>query len=215
MADARRGSCDNVPFVWDARTGVEYAPPGVLGTNASITRDGRQLIVQTNQNGKSLGIDGWTGLPIITNSAGIWDTKTGKVADLGSLNGNTCFGGSQIGFSSSYGWSLDATAKTAVGTGYIDRNGDGSCEGGWSDTGGAGGGEIVPFIWTADKGMRQLSLQGIDLTHGALASRACDLRQRQGRARHQQLLEGVCLDRRRQADRPVQGDRRAWTAATR
>ncbi len=158
------GIMDNVPFVWDARTGVESAPAGLLGTNASITRDGRQLIVQTDQNGKPAGIDPFTGLPLKTNSAGIWDTRTGIVTDLGSLNGNTCFGGSQIGFSSSYGWALDAKAKTAVGTGYIDRNGDGSCEGGWTETGGAGGGEIVPFIWTRGAGMRQLSLQGVDLT---------------------------------------------------
>ena len=158
------GTIDNIPFVWDAKTGLQYAPKGLLGTNASITRDGRKLIVQTDQNGKPAGVDPFTGLPLTTNSAGIWDTKTGSVADLGSLNGNTCFGGSQIGFSSSYGWALDAIARTAVGTAYVDRNGDGSCEGGWSDAGGAGGGEIVPFIWTADKGMRQLSLEGVDLS---------------------------------------------------
>jgi len=158
------GIIDNVPFVWDAKTGVEYAPQGVLGTNASITRDGRQLIVQTDQHGKPAGVDPFTGQALKTNSAGIWDTRTGIVTDLGSLNGNTCFGGSQIGFSSSYGWSLDAIGRTAVGTAYVDRNGDGSCEGGWTDAGGAGGGEIVPFIWTANKGMRQLSLQGVDLS---------------------------------------------------
>ncbi|HQR12389.1 MAG TPA: hypothetical protein PLW68_13775 [Casimicrobiaceae bacterium] len=157
------GIRDNVPFVWDARTGIESAPPGLLGTNASITRDGRQLIVQTDQNGKSF-IDPFTGQPAKTNSAGIWDTRTGIVTDIGSLNGNTCFGGSQIGYSSSYGWALDSKARAAVGVGYVDRNGDGSCEGGWSDTGGAGGGEIVPFIWTRATGMRQLSLKGIDLT---------------------------------------------------
>ena len=157
------GTIDNIPFVWDAKNGVQLAPQGMLGTNASITRDGRQAIVQTPQNGKTI-VDPWSGETFITNSAGIWDTKTGSVVDLGNLNGNTCFGGSQVGFSSSYIWSVDAKAKTAVGTAYIDRNGDGSCEGGWTDGGGAGGGEIVPFIWTAKGGMRQLSLEGIDLS---------------------------------------------------
>jgi len=141
---------------------VQLAPQGMVSTNASITRDGRQSIVQTPQNGKSI-VDPWSGDTFITNSAGIWDTKTGSVVDLGNLNGNTCFGGSFIGFSSSYIWAVDAKAKTAVGTAYIDRNGDGSCEGGYTDEGVAIGGEIVPFIWTAGKGMRQLSLEGIDL----------------------------------------------------
>jgi hypothetical protein len=140
------------------------APAGLLGTNASISRDGRQMIVQTDKHGVAAGDDPYTGLPMKTNSAGIWDTKYGKVTDLGNLNGNTCFAGSQIGYSSSYGWAVDATAKTAVGTAYIDRNGDGSCEGGYNDDGTAIGGEIVPFIWTAKGGMRQLSLNGVDLT---------------------------------------------------
>jgi hypothetical protein len=81
---------------------------------------------------------------------------------LGSLNHDTCGGGSQLGFSSSYGWALDGSGNTAVGTAFVDRNHDGRCEGGWDANDQVIGGEIVPFIWTAKGGMRQLSLAGID-----------------------------------------------------
>ncbi len=147
------------------RTASRYAPAGLLGTNASITRDGRQLIVQTDQNGKTGRYRSFYRTAAQDQFGGhLGHHRPASSTDLGSLNGNTCFGGSQIGFSSSYGWALDAKARTAVGTAYVDRNGDGSCEGGYSDDGGAGGGEIVPFIWTAGRTMRQLSLKGVDLT---------------------------------------------------
>lgn len=150
------GVADNIPFVWDAKTGVQYAPDGVLGTNASITRDGQKMIVQADLNRNVVGYYS-DGTPVTTNSAAIWDTKLGLLSDLGSLNSDSCGGGSQIGYSSSYGWALDARARSAVGTAYIDRNGDGNCEGT-----NVPGGEIVPFIWTDRRGMRQLSLEGVD-----------------------------------------------------
>ncbi|MFL6658665.1 MAG: hypothetical protein ACJ8GW_11370 [Massilia sp.] len=158
------GVIDSIPFVWDKKKGVQMSPDGVVGVNMSITRDGRNMIVQADLDGNVVGTD-WEGLPYKTNSAAIWDTKTGALTGLGNLNGDTCGGSSQIGFSSSYGWALDGTGKTAVGTAYVDRNGDGTCEGGWSDAdgGNAGGGEIIPFIWSAQRGMRPLSLKGIDL----------------------------------------------------
>lgn len=156
------GWIDNKPFVWDAKNGVTWAPDGVVGVNTSITRDGRKLIVQADLDGRIIGTDG-EGQPIRTNSATIWDTRTGGLTDLGSLNRDRCGGSSQIGVSSSYGWALDATARTAVGTAYVDRNGDGSCEGGWSGDATIGG-EVIPFIWTAGRGMRVLSLEGVDLS---------------------------------------------------
>jgi hypothetical protein len=159
------GTMDNIPFVWDSKTGITMAPAGVVGVNASITRDGRKLIVQTSQNGKDLGIDEWTGLQTISNRAGIWDTRTGTVTDLGDLNGNTCFSGSQTGYASSYGWALSGLGTTAVGTAFIDRNHDGGCEGSWSADGTTySGGEIIPFIWDARGKMRQLSMKGVDTT---------------------------------------------------
>lgn len=157
------GTIDSQPFVWDAKKGVTMAPVGVLGVNASITRDGGKMIVQADLDGRQNFID-WDGLPVGINSAAIWDTKTGKLTGLGSLNGDTCGGGSQVGYSSSYGWALDASGATAVGTAYRDSNGDGKCEGGWFDEQPVTG-EVVPFIWTAQGGPRQLSLAGIDVAN--------------------------------------------------
>ena len=156
------GTIDSQPFVWDAKKGVQMAPAGVLGVNASITRDGGKMIVQADLDGRMNFID-WDGLPAPINSAAVWDIKSGKLTGLGSLNGDTCGGGSQVGYSSSYGWALDGKGGTAVGTAYLDKNGDGKCEGGWQDEVYIGG-EIVPFIWTEKGGMRQLSLQGIDVS---------------------------------------------------
>ncbi|MBS0321628.1 MAG: hypothetical protein JSR18_13875 [Proteobacteria bacterium] len=157
------GVLDNVPFAWDLTKGVRMPPAGVSGTNASLSRDGSRLIVQTDKDGVPT-TDPWTGLPTRTNAAGIWEPKTNTVIDLGNLNGNTCFGSNQTGPASSFGWALDSKGKTAVGTAYVDRNGDGSCEGGYDDeTGTVIGGEIIPFIWTQSRGMRALSLNGVDL----------------------------------------------------
>ena len=49
---------------------------------------------------------------------------------------------------------MDDTGRTAVGTAYLDRDGDGLCEGGAP-------GEIVPFIWDAQRGMRQLNTSNL------------------------------------------------------
>ena len=67
---------------------------------------------------------------------------------LGDLNGGSCGGSSMVGSSSSYGWAVDDVGKKAVGTAYVDRDGDGFCE--------AGPREVVPFIWDQKKGMREL-----------------------------------------------------------
>lgn len=155
------GNVEGIPFVWDAKKGFLMSPEPALGFNASITRDGRSVIVQADLDGNLNGTD-YDGNPVPINSAAIWDTKTNTLRNLGSLNNDTCGGGSQLGFSSSYGWALDGSGNTAVGTAFLDRNRDGRCEGGWDANDQYVGGEIVPFIWTAKGGMRQLSLTGID-----------------------------------------------------
>jgi hypothetical protein len=154
------GRIENTPFIWDVKAGMQFPPAGVVGVNASISRDGRLAIVQYDHDGKDVGMD-WEGLPYKTNSATIWDSKTGRLSNLGELNGDTCGGSSQIGFSSTYGWAIDAAGETAVGTTYRDRNGDGKCEGGFMDDVFVGG-EIVPFIWTRAGGAKFLSMDGID-----------------------------------------------------
>ncbi|MES2319402.1 MAG: hypothetical protein V4631_18130 [Pseudomonadota bacterium] len=157
------GVIESIPFLWDKKKGVQMSPDGVVGVNMSITRDGGKMVVQADLDGNVVGTD-WEGMPLKTNSAAIWNTKTGKLTGMGSLNGDTCGGASQVGYSSSYGWALDGNGNTAVGTAYVDRNGDGKCEGGWLDDGDVTiGGEIIPFFWTAKGGMRRLSLKGIDL----------------------------------------------------
>jgi hypothetical protein len=155
------GNVEGYPFLWDARKGITMAPDGVRGFNSSITRDGRSMIVQADLDGKYNWTD-WDGSPAQLNSAALWDTRTGTLTNMGDLNRQTCGGSSQLGWSSSYGWAVDARGTTAVGTGYVDINHDGSCEGGWTGDESIGG-EIVPFIWTAGRGMRALSLAGIDL----------------------------------------------------
>jgi hypothetical protein len=147
------------PFVWDAKSGVTMSADGVTATNTGITRDGRMLYVQADLDGKLSGIDYW-GNPVAIDSAAIWDTKTRRMTGLGSLNGDTCGGESETGYSSSVAMGMDDSGKTVVGLAYIDRNGDHSCQGS-SWTAGVPN-EIVPMIWTEGKGMRQLSLDGVD-----------------------------------------------------
>jgi hypothetical protein len=50
---------------------------------------------------------------------------------------------------STYGWAVDDTGQKAVGTAYVDRDGDGECQS-------PGRSEIVPFIWDAKRGIREL-----------------------------------------------------------
>jgi len=55
-----------------------------------------------------------------------------------------------------------------VGTAYIDKNGNGSCEDSFFiDADGnfkLQGGEVVPYLWTKGKGGRMLSMAGMDLS---------------------------------------------------
>jgi hypothetical protein len=130
-------------FVWDAKTGIEVLPASILANNGSMTRNGGKVIVNAdlNQNGIS--------------SSAIYDFATAQVTDMGSLNGDTCGGSSEIGVASSYGWSLSDSGRAAVGTAYVDADGDGSCEG-FSKP------EILPFLWTEKGGMRLLDVRGHD-----------------------------------------------------
>lgn len=157
------GRLEHTPFIWDAKKGFLLPPDGVTGVNGSITRDGTQIIVQADLDGRLNGRD-WDGTPVPINSAAIWDSKSGRITDLGSLNGDTCGGSSELGYSSSYGWAVNGKGDVAVGTAYVDRNGDGKCEGGFFEEVFVGG-EVVPYIWSRDKGGRMLSMEGIDVAN--------------------------------------------------
>lgn len=154
------GRLEHTPFIWDVKKGFMLPPQGVTGVNGSITRDGTQIIVQADLDGRLNGRD-WDGAPVPINSAALWDSKSGRITDMGSLNGDTCGGSSELGYSSSYGWAVNGNGSVAVGTAYVDRNGDGKCEGGFYEDVFVGG-EIVPYIWSSDKGGRMLSMDGID-----------------------------------------------------
>jgi hypothetical protein len=140
-------------FTWDINKGIEVMPPNVLASTGSMTRDGQKILVNADLDGNGI------------NSAALW-SSTGKLTNLGSLNGDTCGGQGFIGFSSSYGIALDDDAHTAVGLAYLDVHHDGNCMDSF-------GGAVVPFIWTERGGMRKLDDAGFDYsTEGWLRAQA-------------------------------------------
>lgn len=128
-------------FTWDARKGIEVMPPEILANNGSMTRNGGKLFVNVDLNKNGI------------SSAALYDVATGQVTDMGSLNGDTCGGSGTSGITSSYGWAVSDNGGAAVGTAYVDADGDGYCESSWKP-------EILPFLWTAKDGMRMLDISG-------------------------------------------------------
>ena len=135
------GSSQQTAFVWDREDGIEVLPPDLIANNSSMTRFGEWLTVNKDFDGNGI------------SQAALrrWD---GRVISMGDLNGDTCGGSGEAGQTSSYGWAIDDTGRTAVGTAYLDKDGDGFCEGGVA-------GEIVPFLWDASRGMRQLNTSNL------------------------------------------------------
>jgi hypothetical protein len=115
----------------------------VVANNGSMTRNGQSMTVNVDFDGDGI-------------SQAALRASNGAVISLGDLNGDSCGGSSANGVASSYGWAVDDTGRTAVGTAYVDRNGDGSCESPY-------GGEVLPFIWTAGKGMRALDTKKLPM----------------------------------------------------
>ncbi|MGR5470862.1 hypothetical protein ACPV51_26970, partial [Vibrio astriarenae] len=74
---------------------------------------------------------------------------------LGDLTGNACGGGGMFGAQSASAWGIDDAGNTVVGLAYKDANGTGSCTD-YSK------GELVPFVWTPNKGMRELDTRNVD-----------------------------------------------------
>lgn len=128
-------------FLWDANKGIEVLPAHVLATNGAATRDAGTILVNADLDGNGI------------NSAALW--TNGRMQNLGSLNKDSCGGEGFIGRSSSYGFSVDDSGKTAVGLAYFDSNGDGYCDSGFLP-------EVLPFIWTEKGGMRKLDTAGYD-----------------------------------------------------
>jgi hypothetical protein len=132
------GQLDDIAFTWNQSRGFDVFPSEFKATNSSMTRNGQWVMVSYDADGNGIA------------QAALRNTSNGNVISLGDIkNGDTCGGGSQSGFTSSYGWAVDDLGQTAAGAAYIDRDKDGSCES-------PGKSEIVPFIWDARKGMREL-----------------------------------------------------------
>lgn len=134
------GFVGSTAFLWSEVQGFTVLPPEIKGINGSLNRNGTKMLVGTDLDGNGVG------------AAAIW-SPNGTVVSLGDLNGDTCGGSSSAGSFSSYPWALDDKGDTAVGTAYIDVDGNGSCQT-------TSLGEIVPFVWTKKRGMRQLATDG-------------------------------------------------------
>lgn len=132
-------------FIWDVSKGFEVLPPEVKAAGGSITRNGGEMIVQYDFNANGV------------QSAAVWNSSNKRLSDLGSLNNDTCGGVSSNGRNSVSPWAIDDSGSTVVGLGYVDVDGNGSCQQSFR-------GEILPTIWTSKGGMRTLSTEGFDLT---------------------------------------------------
>ena len=132
------GTAGSIPFVWNENYGFKLLAEDIRVGNGSMTRNGQKLLVLHDDNGNGI------------QQAALWTDSRGPQS-LGDLNGDTCGGGGSAGVSSSYGWAVDDTGKTAVGLAYIDVDGDGRCQTSRL-------GELVPFKWTRKTGMQQLEM---------------------------------------------------------
>jgi hypothetical protein len=137
------GVVGGTAFMWNLSQGFDVLPPELVANNGAMTRNGQWMTVQADANGNGI-------------SQAALRSSNGAVVSLGDLkkNGDTCGGSSEFGASSSYGWAVDDVGRTAVGTAYVDRNGNGFCEE-------PNLGEIVPFIWDAKRGMRELDTSNL------------------------------------------------------
>lgn len=138
------GQAETTAFTWNRSQGFQVFPPELIATNTTMTRNGQWVLVSHDANRN--------GIAQATLRA-----QNGALLPLGDLNGDTCGGGSISGFTSSYGWDVDDVGRTVVGTAYVDRDQDGSCES-------PNASEVVPFIWTAQKGMRELDTSTLPMS---------------------------------------------------
>lgn len=132
------GMVAGISFFWDESKGFELLPAGFHASHGAMDRNGGRTLVSHDADGN--GIQG----PVIFGN--------NQVVKLGDLNGDTCGGSSITGKSSASGWDMDASGNKAVGHAHIDRDGNGRCETAYKN-------EIVPFVWDAQGGMRELHTQ--------------------------------------------------------
>lgn len=135
------GTAGSNAFLWDVKKGFRVLPPEFVAHNGSLSRNARKMLVQSDSDGNGI-LE-----PVIWSESG--------VTELGDLTGDSCGGSGREGRFSASGWALDDAGDTAVGLAYKDIDGDGSCQSSYS-------GEIVPFIWEAKGGMRELDTDAVD-----------------------------------------------------
>jgi uncharacterized protein YodC (DUF2158 family) len=129
-------------FTWNQSRGFDVMPPEIVANNSSMTRNGQWLTVNVDFDGNGI-------------SQAALRSSNGALVSLGDIrNGDTCGGSSEFGVTSSYGWAVDDTGSKVVGTAYVDRDRNGSCEQ-------PNLGEVVPFIWDAKRGMRELNTSNL------------------------------------------------------
>ena len=121
-------------LLWDRTAGITVLPDGVASYAGSIDGPGTHLAVQVDPDGNGI------------REPGIW-AEGGSIQALGDLNGNSCGGDSNAGSDSAVAMGITDDASTVVGLAYVDRDGNGSCQG--------SNDEIVPMIRDA-AGMREL-----------------------------------------------------------
>jgi hypothetical protein len=142
------GQAGQTSFVWDFKKGFSVLPPEFVSATGTevFTRNGQQMLVQYDDNDNGI------------QQAAIFDFqggRKGRVKVLGDLNGDTCGGSSSNGVNSTSAWAIDDTGSTAVGLGYKDVDGDGSCQRSFT-------GEIVPWLWDDKDGIRELDWSGLN-----------------------------------------------------
>ena len=130
------------PFVWDEKKGFTLLPDYIGSNSAKMSANGSKLLINSDHDRNGI------------TAPAIWTDANG-VTPLGDLVGNSCGGSSEVGKSSATGWDIDAAGNTAVGLAYKDADGNGSCTEYFK-------GEIVPFIWSDKKGMRELNTSDLD-----------------------------------------------------
>ncbi len=135
------GSVQQTVFTWDRLTGIQVLPPEMIGTYSSTSRYGDWVTVNYDADGDGI-------------SQAALRNLNGSLRVLGDLNGDTCGGGSESGVTSTYGWDVDDLGRTAVGTAYVDTDGDGICEGGAPR-------EVIPFIWRLGHGLKELDTSNL------------------------------------------------------
>lgn len=129
------GSVDGIPFILDDKKGLELLPDGYRSNRGPMDRNGTRMVVEADRDGSGIME------PVIWGgSEPVW---------LGDLNGNTCGGESNLGVSSAGGWAMDESGSKVAGLAYVDRDGNGYCQQAYAN-------EIVPFVWDAKRGMREL-----------------------------------------------------------